>query len=84
MEIGPIPGIRSVPAIKTGRAELQPPAVFDVEGSAKPSDSERQGNGRKGAGAEENEKDDLILGDEDEPGSEGREGARKRNVDCFA
>ncbi len=61
--------------MKTGRAALQPPAVFDVEASAKPSDSDRQGNGRKGAGAEENDKDDLILGNEDEAGGEGRDEA---------
>ncbi len=84
MEIGPLPGIRALPAMKTGRAGLEPPAVFDVEASAKPGDSDRQGTGRKGAGAEENDKDDLLTGGEGEPGDDGQDGIPKRTVDYFA
>ena len=69
--------------MKSGRAALQPPALFDVEGSAKPGDSDRQENGRKGVGAEENDKDDLLAG-EGEPGDDGQDGSPKRNVDYFA
>ena len=61
MEIAPIPGIRALPAVKAPQADFRPPEVFDVEGSARPGDGEGQRHGRKAAGAEENEQDDLML-----------------------
>jgi hypothetical protein len=82
MEIGPIPGIRAMPAVKAPQAEFSLPEIFDVEGSARPGDSERQRGGRKAAGAEEDEKDDLMVDAETEAGG-GAEGASSR-VDYFA
>lgn len=38
MEIGPIPGIRTVPVVKSPPSDPQLPAVFDVEHSSAPDD----------------------------------------------
>lgn len=64
MEIGPIPGIRGLPAVKAPQKDMQAPAIFDIDGSAKPGDGDERRNGRKAAGAEENDADDLLLEDE--------------------
>ncbi|MGD0345742.1 MAG: hypothetical protein ABSA85_03245 [Terracidiphilus sp.] len=82
MEISPIPGIRGLPAVKASQADMRPPEIFDVEGSARPGDGEGQRGGRKAAGAEENDKDDLMLDAETESG-EGSEGSPSR-IDYFA
>ena len=84
MEIGPIPGIRALPAVKASQAELRPPAIFDVMASAKPGDGGAQGSRKKAAGAEENDADELTLEGEIEPGSESREETPVRQVDYFA
>jgi hypothetical protein len=80
MEIGPIPGIRSVGAERTQRGKLDPPAIFDVEGAAKPGDRAVQRTGKRAAGAEENEEDDLVQ--EDDDGA--KEESAEKNVDYFA
>jgi hypothetical protein len=84
MEIGPIPGIRALPAIKPARNDQQPPAVFDVDGVSKPTDNGHQGNGRKAAGAEEYDDNDLMVEDDIEVESETPEEAPPRQVDYFA
>jgi hypothetical protein len=61
MEIGPIPGIRSLPAEKAQLADLRPPEILDIEGAARPGDGDRQRGNRKASGAEEDDKDDLLL-----------------------
>jgi hypothetical protein len=80
MEIGAIPGIAALSAGRARPAEFEAPAIFDIEGSAKPGDESAQRRNRKAAGAEENEEDDLLLGAE---GEEGDESAQK-SVDYFA
>jgi hypothetical protein len=82
MEIAPIPGIRALQAVKAPQAEFRPPEIFDIEGSARPGDGQERRNGRKAAGAEENEEDDLMLGAENESGG-GPEGSASR-IDYFA
>jgi hypothetical protein len=87
MEIAPIPGIRALPAVKAPQGNFRPPEIFDIEGSARPGDSEGQRNGRKGSGAEENDKDDLMEDDlmldaETDSGAEAEGGPRQ--VDYFA
>jgi hypothetical protein len=67
MEIAPIPGIRALPAVKAPQADFRPPEIFELEGSARPGDGEGQQAGRKAAGAEENDQDDLMLDAEAEP-----------------
>lgn len=68
MEIAPIPGIRAVQAVKGPQADFRPPEIFDIEGSARPGDGQGQRNGRKAAGAEEDEQDDLMVDAEKESG----------------
>jgi hypothetical protein len=79
MEIAPIPGIRALTTVKAPQAEIRVSEVFDIEGSARPGDGEGQRQGRKAAGAEEDEKDDLMVGAESESGEEG-----SSSVDYFA
>jgi hypothetical protein len=57
MEIGPIPGIRALGAIDGRRKVVEAPAVFDVDGAARPGDGVVMRTGRKGEGAEEDEGD---------------------------
>lgn len=83
MEIAPIPGIRALPAVKASQGNFRAPEVFDIEGSAKPGDGERQGGGRKASGAEENDEDDLMLGAETESDGTSEEDSA-RSVDYFA
>jgi hypothetical protein len=83
MEIGPIPGIRAVPAVKAPQGDLRPPAIFDIDASAKPGEGGRQANGRKAAGAEEDEEDDQML-DGDPDASEPLGEIAARQVDYFA
>jgi hypothetical protein len=81
MGIVPIPGIRPLPGANAAQADFRSPEVFDIEGSARPGDGEGQRQGRKAAGAEENDKNDLMLDAETESG-EGSEGSSR--VDYFA
>jgi hypothetical protein len=82
MEIAPIPGIRALPAVKAPQGDFRPPEVFDIEGSARPGDGDRQRGGRKASGAEENDEDDLMLEAETESDAEAEEGSLQ--VDYFA
>jgi hypothetical protein len=84
MEIAPIPGIRALPAVRAPHAEIRPPSIFDIDALARPGDDGEQRNGRKAAGAEENEEDDLALEDETAAGAEGPEAAPAKQVDYFA
>lgn len=60
MEIAPIPGVRALPVMKTSRTEFGLPEVFELEGAARPGDGETQREGKKAAGAEEDDPDDLM------------------------
>jgi hypothetical protein len=80
MEIGPIPGIRAIGALRAERADWQTPAILDIEAGAKPGDGIVQRTGRKAAGAEEEEDDELDLEDRNEAASE----TPARNIDYFA
>ncbi len=80
MEIAPIPGIRALPSSKEAQPDFALQEVFDIEGSARPGDDRGRRNGRKAAGAEENEQDDLMLDAESDPEGEGSTG----NVNFFA
>ena len=77
MEIAPIPGIRAVATVKAPRAEFRPPEIFDIEASARPGDDQGQRQGRKAAGAEEDEEDDPMLDATNESGG-------TSSVDYFA
>jgi len=84
MEIAPIPGIRALPAVRAPQAEMRPPTIFDIDASARPGDGGEQRNGRKAAGAEESEDDDLLLEGETAAGAEALEEAPAKQVDYFA
>ncbi len=93
MEIGPIPGIRAVPAVKASQPDYRPPAVFDVDSAAKPGEGGERGNKRKAAGAEESDEEEWTLeNDEEEPmfasgaesGEETPGEVPSRQVDYFA
>ena len=60
MELGPIPGVRGLPAARTRPSDFRPPAIFEIDAAAKPGDGGGQQNGRKAAGAEETA-DELTI-----------------------
>jgi len=84
MEIAPIPGIRAMPNVKAQQRDFRPPAIFDIDASAKPGEGGGQRSSRKAAGAEEDGEDDQLLDGEMEPGGEALEDAPARQVDYFA
>jgi hypothetical protein len=82
MELGPIPGIRALPAVGARQADVRTPAIFDIDASARPGDDGGQQGGRKAAGAEEH--DELKVEAEHELGTETREERLPRRIDIFA
>ena len=84
MEIALIPGIRALPGVRAPQPEMRAPAIFDIDPSSRPGDGTEQRSGRKAAGAEENEEDDLALEDETAAGGEDPEESPARQVDYFA
>ena len=84
MEIGPVPGVRALPAVRTREADLRPPAIFDIEGSARAGDGAGQGNRRKAAGAEEDDEDEFSVEEEAERGAETLENPQFRRISYFA
>jgi hypothetical protein len=84
MEIAPIPGIRAMPAVKAQQGDFRPPAIFDIDASAKPGEGGGQRSNRKAAGAEEDGEDGQLLEGEMEPGNEALEEVPARQVDYFA
>ncbi len=84
MEMAPIPGIRALPAARAPQAEIRPPSIFEIDASARPGDDGEQRNGRKAAGAEETDEDDLALEDEMAAEADALEAAPPKQVDYFA
>ncbi len=84
MEIAPIPGIRALPAVKAQQGDFRPPAIFNIDASAKPGEGGGQRSSRKAAGAEEDGDDDQLLDGESEPGDEALEEVSTKQVDYFA
>ncbi len=84
MEIGPIPGIRALGAVRASHADLRPPTVFDIDGAAKPGDGAGQQDRRKATGAEENDDDELTLEGDTEVGAQAAEVVPTGSVDYFA
>lgn len=75
MEIAPIPGIRTVTAVTGPRADLRLAEIFDLEGAARTGYDRGQRQGRKAAGAEEDDEDNLT------PDADSKSASA---VDCFA
>ena len=84
MEISPIPAIRTMGMVKIPAGEGQPLAVLDVDASARPNDDREQENGRKAAGAEEDEVESLTAEGGAERSSEAHEDSPAKQVDTFA
>ena len=80
MEIGAVPGIGALSTLRSRVMELDPPAIFTIDGSAKLGDRAAQRIGRKATGAEEDGEDVLIMEGERNEGDEDA----GRNVDYFA
>ncbi len=60
MEITPITGIRAVASgVKPRPVDPELTALFDIESSARPGDDTYTGNGKKAAGAEENDESET-------------------------
>ncbi len=74
MEIGPIPGIRAVQAVKSRPVDPELSPLFDVESSARAGDDTYTGSNRKAAGAEENEDDEDGEELEEQESAPAREG----------
>lgn len=55
MEIAPIAAIRAVPAVKARAIDAELSTLFDIEPSARAGDDTYTRNGKKAAGAEEND-----------------------------
>jgi hypothetical protein len=78
MEIGPIPGIRALPAVKARPTAPQLSAVFDIDALVRPGDSEWTDGRKKASGAEEDE------GDEFSSGSDAPDDAQESSISYFA
>lgn len=59
MEIAPIPGIRSLPVMKSPPAEADLSRVFDIVNSSKPDDDTYSGSNKKGTGGQDDEADTI-------------------------
>ena len=70
--------------MKAQQGDFRPPAVFDIDASAKPGEGGGQRSSRKAAGAEEDGEEDQLLDGEIEPGDEALEEVPARQVDYFA
>lgn len=55
MEIGPISGIRPVPAVKSPPSDPHLPAVFDIEHSSAPDDDTYSGSQSAAGGEDEHD-----------------------------
>jgi hypothetical protein len=84
MEIAPIPGIHALPPLRAAQADMRPPAIFDIDDSAKPGDGGEQRSKRKAAGAEESDEGEFALEAQMEAGSETLEERPAKQVDYFA
>ena len=83
MGIAPISGIRPLSTVKAQQGDILPPAIFDIDASAKPGDGDGQRSSRK-AGAEEDGENHLTPDGEVEDGGESLEDDPARQVDYFA
>lgn len=69
MEIGPIPGIRPVPAIKSPPSDPRLPAVHDIDHSSRPRDDTYTGSGEAAAGSEDKQEETSEAEQPQEPES---------------
>ena len=84
MEISPIPGIRMVQAVKTPPAETALKVRFEIDASARAGDDSYAGSSKKGAGAEENEEEELAEETEAQAEDRASGGESKPSITFFA
>ncbi|HEX4030285.1 MAG TPA: hypothetical protein VHX20_07955 [Terracidiphilus sp.] len=61
MELGPIPVVRSLTAVKELPVDFQLSAVMDINGLSRPGDRTRSGARRKSASTSSDESDDVTI-----------------------
>ena len=64
MEISPIPGIRSMPVVKTPPADSEVSRVFDIVNPSKPAGDTYSGSGKQSTGGQDDENENLEEGGE--------------------
>lgn len=87
MEIGPIPAMRAIAAVKPRPIDPELSALFDIEPSARAGDDTYTGTGKKAAGAEENDEEDAEELEEisaDEPSAQSRNERSQSQISFFA
>ena len=73
-----------MPTVKAPPAEAGLTALFDIESTSKPGDDSYTGNGKKAAGAEEDEAEDSGAGEETETGAKPAEESPASRISYFA
>ena len=84
MEISPISGIRAMPVVKVPPADSDLSRVLNVEDSFRPGDDNYSGNGRKAAGGQDDESDELEDGINAQTAEHSREDGQGAQVNFFA
>jgi len=83
MEIGPVNGIRMIPAVKAPPADSLLPAVFDIAYAARAGD-ETYSRGEKSAGGQDDEESAEVESTEGEPGERTADSAPSSGISFFA
>jgi len=84
MEISPITGFRALPVVKVPPADSGLSKVFDIENSSKPSDDSYSDSGKKAAGGEDDETEEMEGGIEDESTTEPENSDSVIQINYFA
>ena len=84
MEISPISGIRAMPVVKTPPVDSDISRVFNIENSSKPGDDSYSGSGKKSAGGQDDESENLEESREVESVQQPAEDDKSAQIDYFA
>jgi hypothetical protein len=84
MEIGPVAGIRVTPVPRVAPVVEGPSAVFDIERLASSADDAWTGDGRKAAGGQDDEDDELNIDNDPEPDRDLLQSQQATRVNFFA
>ncbi len=82
MEISPIAGIRAMPVVKVRPVDSDLSAIVDIENSSNAGDDTYSGSGKKAAGGQDDESEEL--GEEVAEGESGGRAAGGGKIDYFA
>ncbi|MGH9343263.1 MAG: hypothetical protein ACRD19_05825 [Terriglobia bacterium] len=83
MEIGPISGIRMIPAVKALPTDSRLAAVFDIGDSARAGDETYSGGG-KSAGGQDDEEGDALEAAAPESGAQNSDDSQPGSISFFA